>query len=176
MSLRQAPGATPLSRMNAVLDRVLFILAGAGLTGMVALGCGNVLSRAVWVPIEGTFEMMGLFGAVVTAFSLSSTQASGGHITVGLLAGVFPGPVQRALDTVVRYVLLVLFAAITWRLLVLGWSLRASGELTETLRLPLWPFPLLVALGFFALFALQLLTCLTPLLCSFSRSLMRKAG
>ncbi|MBD3305748.1 TRAP transporter small permease subunit, partial [candidate division KSB3 bacterium] len=74
-----------LDTLNYSLNRLLLALGGVFLIGMILLTCGNILLRATWVPIRGTFELMGFFGAVVTAFALGYTQVKRGHIAVDVL-------------------------------------------------------------------------------------------
>jgi len=59
-----------LERVSALLNRILIITAGVVLGIMIFLTCANVFIRTVWVPIKGTYELMGYFGAVITAFAL----------------------------------------------------------------------------------------------------------
>jgi len=46
------------------LNRILIFTAGVFLVAMVILTCANIIFRITWVPVRGTFELMGLFGAV----------------------------------------------------------------------------------------------------------------
>ncbi len=50
--------------------RGLAVIAGSALTLMILLACANMVSRAVWIPVKGTFELMGFLGAVTAGFSL----------------------------------------------------------------------------------------------------------
>ncbi|NCO61249.1 TRAP transporter small permease subunit, partial [bacterium] len=63
-------------------NKALMMVAGCFLVAMIVLACANIFLRLVWLPISGTFELMGYFGAVVTAFALGYTQMSKGHIAV----------------------------------------------------------------------------------------------
>lgn len=69
-----------LDKINAHANRILVFIGGACLVGMIVLTCANILFRLTWVPIQGAFELMGLFGAVVTAFALGPTQRKRGHV------------------------------------------------------------------------------------------------
>ena len=59
-----------LDRINHYVNLVLMGIAGLFLTAMIALTCANVFLRLVWIPVAGTFELMGYFGAVITAFAM----------------------------------------------------------------------------------------------------------
>ena len=64
---------TGLERLTRLLNRLLVFVGGSFLVGMILLTCANIASRTVWQPIRGTFELMGYFGAVVTALALAYT-------------------------------------------------------------------------------------------------------
>ena len=78
-----------LEKISFFLNRLLVFVGGVFLVGMIVLTCGNIVSRMVWMPIRGTFELMGYAGAVVTAFALAHTQLKKGHICVDVLIGMF---------------------------------------------------------------------------------------
>ena len=74
-----------LDKLGLYLNRLLMIIAGIFLLGMIALTCANILLRLFWFPVRGTFELMGFFGAIVTAFALGYTQVNKGHIARAVL-------------------------------------------------------------------------------------------
>ncbi|MBG0777644.1 MAG: TRAP transporter small permease [Desulfovibrionaceae bacterium] len=122
-------------------------LAGAVLVGMMLMACANMVLRAVWEPLKGTYELMGFGGALVTAFGLAGTQLVKGHIALTIMAGVFPRRVERAVDAVANLGCGVFFALVAWRTALWSLSLVESGELSETLRFAYYPFPFAVAFG-----------------------------
>ena len=63
-----------LDRFSELVARLLTGLAGIFLVAMMGLACANMVLRAVWVPVQGTFELMGFMAAVVAAFSLATAQ------------------------------------------------------------------------------------------------------
>lgn len=136
-----------LMQMSRILSRVLISIAAVILVFLMLLACGNMLFRAVWVPIKGTFELMGFFGAVVTAFALGQTQMQKGHIAVTVLEGRFSPAVERFLDGLSHLICSVFFGLIAWRTSVWAFSLIETGELSETLRIIYYPFAFAVALG-----------------------------
>ncbi len=133
------------------LNRALIWIAGGTLCGMVFLSCANMLLRVLGYPIKGTYELMGLAGAVLAAFALGTTQKQGGHIEVDLLESVLPRRVNRWLRLAAHLASTAFFGLICWQLIVLALSLRQSGEVSETLHLPYYPAVLAVALGVFSL-------------------------
>jgi TRAP-type C4-dicarboxylate transport system permease small subunit len=136
-----------LVHISRILSRALIGIAAVILVFLMLLACGNMLFRAVWVPIKGTFELMGFFGAVVTAFALGQTQIQKGHIAVTVLSGRFSPAVERILDGLSHLICSVFFGLIAWRTAVWAFSLIETGELSETLRIIYYPFAFAVAFG-----------------------------
>ena len=140
-----------LDKISVVLNRLLLWIGGVFLVGMMVLTCANILFRLAWVPIRGTFELMGYFGAIVTAFALGYTQMKRGHIAVDVLVNTFSGKTRNIIN-VINYILCFLFFSVaTWQIAVKATTLMHTGELTETLRIIYYPFTYAVAFGCFIL-------------------------
>jgi TRAP-type C4-dicarboxylate transport system permease small subunit len=146
-----------LNTISDWLNKLLAWLAGAFLLGMVVLTCANILTRLFWVPIRGTFELMGFAGAVVTAFALGYTQMKRGHISVDVLVERFSPLHRRILVFINNTVCCCFFVLAAWQIAVKANTLRATGEVTETLRVIYYPFTYAVAFGCLIL-ALVMLT------------------
>ena len=58
-----------LDKVNQILNQVLIRIACFFLVAMILLTCANILLRLVWVPVTGTFELMGYFAAIITALA-----------------------------------------------------------------------------------------------------------
>ena len=137
-----------LERFCNALNRYLVVAGGVFLVAMVGLTCGNILLRLVWVPIRGTFELMGFFGAVVAAFALGYTQLRRGHIAVDVLVNTFSVRTRLLLARINSVLCAAFFAVVAWQLAEKGHVLRLTEEVTETLRVIYYPFVYGVALGF----------------------------
>jgi TRAP-type C4-dicarboxylate transport system permease small subunit len=146
-----------LSRITELLNKTLTFLAGLILIVMVLLTCANIVFRMFWVPISGTYELMGFAGALLTAFALAYTQVKKGHISVDVLVNVFPQKVQWVLSAINNGMCFIFFMLAGWQLAIKANTLRTTGEVTETLRIIYYPFTYAVALGCVVL-ALILLT------------------
>ncbi|HDI60855.1 MAG TPA: TRAP transporter small permease [Desulfobacteraceae bacterium] len=137
----------PLDRINVNLHRVMVVIAGIFLLAMCLLTCANIVLRIVWVPVPGTYELMGYFGAVVAALALGHTQMRRGHVAVDVLINRLSSRRQRFLKGFNGLACMLFFSLAAWQLMRKALVLRASGEVTETLRIIYYPFALAVALG-----------------------------
>jgi TRAP-type C4-dicarboxylate transport system permease small subunit len=140
-----------LEKISRLMNHSFIFVAGTFMVAMILITCLNIFSRLVWVPIKGTFELMGFFGAVVTAFALGYTQAKKAHISVDILVNRFPKRVQKILNGINSVICMIFFTLAGWQIAKLGNTLRTSGEVTETLRIIYYPFTYGVALGCFLL-------------------------
>ena len=136
-----------LEKVTLFLNRLLIWIGGGFLVAMILLTCTNIFLRLVWVPVKGTFELMGYFGAITTAFALGYTQIKKGHISVDVLILSFSDKTRRILDVINSLICMVFFSFVAWQITKYAGILRSTGEVTETLRFPYYPFTYAVAAG-----------------------------
>ncbi len=146
-----------LDKISQRLNLAFMWIAGCILAIMIFLTCANIFLRLVWKPISGTFELMGYFGAVITAFALGYTQIGQGHIGVDVIVLRFSERTRGILNGINSFICTVFFALVTWQIARYATTLWRTGEVTETLRIIYFPFTYAVALGC-ALLSLVFLT------------------
>jgi len=152
-----------MNKINELLNGLLTFIGGMFLVAMIVLTCGNIFFRMVWVPVPGAYELMGLFGAIVTAFALGQTQIRKGHVAVDVLINTFSIKTKKALKVAGNLICMAFFIIVTWQLAVKGITLWKTGELTETLKIIYYPFIYAVAFGC----AVLALVCFGDLLSAF---------
>lgn len=138
---------TFLDKTSRFLNKILIWIAGFFLMSMVLLTCSNIVLRATWMPIQGTVELMGFFGAIVTAFALGQTQAKRGHIAVDVLVKTFPSGIRKGIRAINNILCMGFFGIATWQIVKKALILMRTGEVTETLKIAYYPFTLAVAFG-----------------------------
>ncbi len=136
-----------LDRITQALNKILVWIAGCFLGAMIILTCTNIFLRVVWLPVRGTFELMGYFSAILTAFALGYTQLGKGHIAVDVLVLRFSDKTRRVLNTINCLICLIFFSLVTWQIASYGTTLWKTGEVTETLHIIYYPFTYGVAFG-----------------------------
>jgi TRAP-type C4-dicarboxylate transport system permease small subunit len=154
-----------LEKINETLNLALIWIAGFFMAAMIFLTCANIALRLVWVPISGTYELMGYCGALVTAFALGYTQIKKGHVAVDVLVHRFSRRTKKILEAVNNFILMIFFSVVAWQIAKYGIVLWKTGEVTETLRIVYYPFAFAVAFGCLTLvlaFVVQLLTTVLP--------------
>jgi len=144
-----------LNRFSVSLNRVFAVGSGAAVLGLIALATANMVLRIVWVPVPGSYELIGFLGALAVACGLGYTQVAKGHIAVTILTDLFPAKANRALDAVNHLIGAVFFGFCAWQTALWGLEIARSGEVSQTLKIPYYPVILIVALGL-AVFAVTL--------------------
>ena len=136
-----------LDKISNFLNQALLWVAGLFLLAMITITGAKIVIRLFWTPIRGTFELMGYFGAIVTALALGYTQIKRGHIAVDIVVLRFSENTQRILHAVNHLVCMAFFSIVTWQVFKYASTLRETGEVTETLQIIYYPFTYAVALG-----------------------------
>jgi len=121
------------------LSNWMHVVAAIALTFIMLLTVSDVVLRLFGHPIVGTFELVGLGGAVVIGFGIPITSWNRGHIFVDFLINSFPTGIRNGFNVVTRLVSIALFILVGWNLFVLGGDLLKSGEVTLTRQLPFYP-------------------------------------
>ena len=75
-------------RISRWFSGVLNLIAAGSIFVMMLLTCSDVVMRLFRIPIPGTYEVVGFFGAVAISFALSKTTVGHGHIVVKILTSL----------------------------------------------------------------------------------------
>ena len=138
-----------LEKINLFLNRILLVLGSVAVLLLMSVATINVILRYPFkVPWRGTYEVVGLLGAIVIAFALGFTQKRKDHIVVDILTEKFPKRVNRILDGISYFITTIFFAIVSWHVLVWGLKIMRSGEVSETLKIAFHPVIFCVAFGF----------------------------
>ena len=137
-------------------SRILNILSGIFLVLMMGLVFVNVLFRAVWEPILGTYEYTGFLAALTISLALAHCAANKGHIAITIFAERLPPRVQAVLDSLVAVMGTALYAVISWQCVRYAIHLSKTGEVSPATATPFYPFIFVIAFGLLV-FALVLL-------------------
>jgi TRAP-type C4-dicarboxylate transport system permease small subunit len=126
---------------------VLAAIAGAALVFLMLLTIADIILRILGRPIVGTYELVGLAGALAVGLSLPLTSWVRGHIYVDSFVAKLPRLPRAILNIATRLLVLALFFLIGQNLIKYAMDLRSAGEVTPTLRVPFFPVILGVGLS-----------------------------
>ncbi len=136
-----------LRKINEWLSDVFLWIGGIALVLMTGISCVNMVLRMLGEPIAGIYDLVCYLGALVAALPLAYTQLHKGHIAVDIVSGLFPVRVRRTAVGISYCLGMVFFGVAAWKLASLANILRQSGEVSETLKMPFWPFTYAVAVS-----------------------------
>jgi TRAP-type C4-dicarboxylate transport system permease small subunit len=135
------------------------------LTTMV-ITCIDVMGAKIFLrPVLGSIDIVMLAQLVAISFGTASALILGRHVSVEFFVMFLPQRLQAAVEVLVNLLGILLFAIITWRLIIYGHYMQTGGEVSPTARIPLYPFAYGIAFA-------SIPVCLTFLL-EAARSLTR---
>lgn len=134
--------------------KIMYQVAGWAIVAMMLLTCADVTLRLTatlyakygWQilvplkPIPGAYELVCFLGAVAAAFAMAHTSIEGGHVSVNFVTRLLPAKIQAGFQIGTGFLGLILFTIISWQSFVYAQKIKALGEVSMTLRLPLYPF------------------------------------
>jgi TRAP-type transport system small permease protein len=134
-------------RFLEVISKGLCWLSLASLSVMIILTSCDVVMRYFGRPIKGTFDIVGLCSVFVIALPIAYTQLAHGHIAIDFIIEKFPKKIRSMFD-VTNYVLnFLIYAILAWQSILYGKKLWNLGRVSESVQIPLFPFPFVLALG-----------------------------
>jgi TRAP-type C4-dicarboxylate transport system permease small subunit len=146
-----------LLQIVSKISKWMNAVAAVALGFMILLTVADVILRYFRKPIVGTYEMVGLSGAVIIGFSLPFTSLMKGHVNVDFLTLKLSPKARKIFSYVTRVLGMLLFLIIGWNLILLGMDFHKVGEVTPTRHLPI--YPVLYGVGLCCFFELFVLLC-----------------
>lgn len=122
-------------------------LAAVAVLIMMLITCADVVLRFFRHPIPGTYEIVGLMGAVGVSFALAHTTAKKGHIMVEFLTRRMPKKVQFIVAAGGEMISAVLFGILALQSTIYALDLKRTGEVSLTIEVPIYPFVFSIAIG-----------------------------
>lgn len=117
----------------------MYWIAGIALTSVVFLTVADVILRRFKMPIDWTYEVVVLLGAIAIGFSIPQTTLDKGHVLMEFLTEKLPPGWQRMFSALNRFLGMAIFAVFGWRIFSYGNNLLRSGEVSPVLQMPTYP-------------------------------------
>jgi TRAP-type C4-dicarboxylate transport system permease small subunit len=127
------------------------VISGALLVTLVLLSGCNVAFRLAGHPISASYELSGLFGALIAALALADTQRKRGHVEMDLFTRSYSARARRWIGAFNVFAGALLVLILGCQLANRAGVLLRAGEVSETLKLP---YPWLMYGAVFGLFLL----------------------
>ena len=139
--------------MRKFIQKMTFGVSYVGmlfLIPMMLLTSGEVVGRAIWSrPIPGSMELSSYMLAIFVLLGIAYTHQVGGQVRVTMLVSRIPEKAALALQVLTTLLSLFIIGVMAWQ----GW-IKAMEENTvsDMLRVPQFPFRMLVSVAGFFLF------------------------
>ena len=131
----------------AALVRMLAWIAGAALMFMVLVTTVDVVLRKFSLTLTGTYDLVKMAALITVAAALPYTTAIKGHVAIEFFFHKLGRRGRILVDACMRGGGMALFGLLGWGCVEHGNSLRASGEVSMTLQLPIFWLPYLLAVS-----------------------------
>jgi len=129
------------------LNRWISVVGAVFLIPLMLITAAEVICRNLFNrPIAGVVELSGYLLAVFILLGLAYTQQVKAHVEVSIVTSRLPHHAQFILNIITTLISLFIFSILAWQGLVVGIQERTVSDL---LRVPQYPFRLLVAVAAF---------------------------
>ena len=145
-----------IEKWVGVLSDWLCWLSALCIVGMMLLTSSDVALRYVGFPIKGTYDVVGLLGALVVALPIARTQVLNRHVSMEFMAQRKSRIARGIAQAITSVRGIAVYATVTWQLVAFAAKLKAIGRVSDTVEIPLYPFVYAIAVAF-------LLTCVVLL-------------
>lgn len=137
-----------LTAVKKGIQRANFYMCSAGmflLVPMMLLTTCDVIGRVAWArPITGTVELSSYMLAVFILLGLAYTHQVKGHVRVSFLISRLSSSVQPVVEIITILLSLMIIFILAWQ----GWTVGIQERtVSDMLRIPQFPFRLLVAVA-----------------------------
>lgn len=145
-----------IEKLVEVLSAWLCWVSALCIVGMMLLTSSDVVVRYLGYPIKGTYDIVGLLGALVVALPIARTQVLNRHVSMDFMAQR-KSRIARGIAQLIAFILgIAAYALIAWQLIAFAAKLKSIGRVSDTMEIPLYPFVYAIAIAF-------ILTCLVLL-------------
>ena len=125
----------------------LAYVACASLMAMVVITSIEVVLRIFRLSLTGAYDLVKIAAALTIAAALPYTTAIKGHVAIEYFFHKLGRRGRTVVDALMRGLAMVLFSLLAWGCVDYGNSLRAKGEVSMTLQLPIFWLPYVLAVS-----------------------------
>ncbi len=136
-----------LARVVHSMSRRMCWISVLVISAMMGLTCADVVMRYFGHPIRGTYDIIGILGGIIIALSLSYSHVMGRQVAVESIFSRSHQIVQTIVNSVICLLSMGMIGLIAWRCIVLGNNLWRTGRVSDTVRIPLFPFLYVLTFG-----------------------------
>lgn len=144
-----APGGLVrrLDRASAWFNGALVRGAALMLGAMMLFSVVDMVARGAGVTIGGSYEVIGWMSAAAVALALGSVQRHKGHVAMDLFVARLAQGRRALVEALMAGLSFALFVVVSITVFRYAVVLHETGSMSETLRVIVYPWVYVVALG-----------------------------
>jgi TRAP-type C4-dicarboxylate transport system permease small subunit len=117
----------------------MYDISGLILVLTMLLTVCDVVMRTLGRPVIATYEIVTWSAAMIVAFAIPRTSMDNGHVVIEFLVGRQSKLTTNILSVLTRILGILLFMTISWYLVQKGSDLHTKGDVTDVLKVPVYP-------------------------------------
>jgi TRAP-type C4-dicarboxylate transport system permease small subunit len=144
----------PETQSNPIVKwicNIMIAISAVALGIMTLLSVADVVGRSFFLhPIQGTMELVGMLLVITSALGFGYCQLMKGNVNIDIFTKRFGRRGQGVLNIISYLMSIACCIIIAWQgmAMVLRYSSQKLGSTSPTLGILLWPFLLIMVLGF----------------------------
>jgi len=127
-----------LSSITKRLSSWMEMTAGIALIGVMLLIGADIIGRMFGIPVPGAYEIVSIAGGLIIGLALPATSMAGGHVSTDILLDKISKKNRRRLSIFTRLIGIGIFLLAGYGMVMMGFRLKDSGEVTAVLALPFY--------------------------------------
>lgn len=138
-----------IQRVIRTISSAISVIAVVTLIALIIIICMDVIGGKFFdSPFPGFTGVLGMAQLLTISFAMGLTFFAGHHIKVELVLNRFSHRTQAVVNSFTNLLGFILFVLIVWRMFALAVSFEESGQVLDTVYIPIYPFIYATALAF----------------------------
>jgi TRAP-type C4-dicarboxylate transport system permease small subunit len=155
-------GITYYHRFLMAVVYALAAVAAVSIMVMMMITCVDVLLRVFNRPIKGAYDLVQIAMIITITGALPYATAVKGHVAIEVFYHKLSRTGRIIMDTFIRLLAMALFVLLGIKSLTYGQHLKATGQVTMTLGIPLFWVPCLITFSSFVVVLVIFYNLLNP--------------
>lgn len=143
-----------MQSLESIIHKLTLRLAQIGQAALVLVMLvivANILMRAVWKPLPGSYEMVEILGAILLSMGIAHCAVYKGHVSVSFFVDNLLAKTRAIIDAFINMIFFVVISFISWGMIEYATKMFYKGRATTSLGIPLYPVYYLVGFGLIVL-------------------------
>lgn len=132
-------GDSSIVKATRRLANWMNFFSGAVVYVMMIATVADIVLRFFGRPLNGTYEVVSMMGAIVIGYAIPKTTLDKGHIFIDVFFNEASNATKIVLFVATRILGIALFLALACFLCVKGYSLYKANEVSQVLQIPHYP-------------------------------------